>query len=124
MHHRDEELRDLSEILSEIGELVEQRSEGLEVLEVLIGLCACCLDLLLELAEGSSVCGFVLLKELEDLLDPLGAKLVADGVEVVGFVLPEVDLSEGVGVLVTLEGRLWVLLKYVLNLLSPGYYGA
>ena len=58
-------------------------------------------------------------EELEDLLDALGVELFADGVQVVGLVLPELDLSQGVGVLVSLEGALGVLLQHVFNLFCP-----
>lgn len=124
MHDGHEEVGDLSELLAEVGQLAEQPRQGLEILEVLVSLCAGCLDLLLELAEGAGVGRLVLLKELEDLLDALGVELLADGVEVVGLVLPELDLNEGIGVLVPLEGALGVLLKDILNLLGPGDYGA
>jgi len=119
MHDGDKEVGDLSELLTQVSELVEQGSEGLQVLEVLVTFRAGSLDFLLELAERASVGGLVLLEELEDLLYALRVKLVADGVEVLRFVLPEVDLSQGIGVLVTLKGALGVLLEHILDLLSP-----
>lgn len=75
----------------------------------------------MEFTEGASVGGLVLLEELEDLLDALGVELLADGVQVVGLVLPELDLSEGIWMLVTLECALGVLLEDVFNLFGPGY---
>lgn len=93
--------------------------ESLQVLEVLVSFLLGNLNLLLELAEGSGVGGLVLLEELEDLLDALGVELNADGVEVLGLVLPEVDLGGGEGVVTVLERVLGVLLKHVLNLLLP-----
>jgi hypothetical protein len=71
VHDRDEEIGDLGELLAEVGELIEQAGQSLQVLEVLVSLCAGGLDLLLELAEGASVGRLVLLEELKDLLDAL-----------------------------------------------------
>jgi len=77
------------------------------------------LNFLLELGEGSCVSRFVLLEELEDLLDALRVQLLANLVQVLGFALPEVELSHGAGVLVVFEGVLGVLLENILNLLLP-----
>ena len=119
VHDRNEEVGNLSEFLAQISKLVKQSSKGLEILEVLIGLRASSLNFLLKLAEGSGVGGFVLLEELENLLDAFGVKLVADSVQVLRFVLPELDLSQGIGVLVSLEGAFGILLKDILNLFGP-----
>lgn len=78
------------------------------------------MNLLLQLAEGTSVCGLVLLEELEDFLDALGVKLFTDGVQVVRLVLPELDLGEGIRMLVTLECALGVLFQDIFNLFGPG----
>ena len=77
------------------------------------------MHLFLQLGERSSVGGLVLLEELEHLLDLLRAELLADGVEVAGLVAPELNLSQRVWVVVTLERVLWVLLELVLDLLGP-----
>ena len=61
-----------------------------------------------------------MLEELEYLLDALRVKLIADGVEILRFVLPEIDLSKGIRVFITLKGALWILLKDVLYLFGPG----
>ena len=124
MHNGDEEIWHFTEILAEISELVEEIREGLKILEVLIGLSPGSLDLLLQLAEGPSVGGLVLLEEFKNLLNALRVELFADSIQVVGLVPPEVDLSEGIRVLVSLESRLRVLLENILNLLSPCDNGA
>jgi hypothetical protein len=62
----------------------------------------------LELGERSRISGLVLLKELKDFLDSLGAQLLVNGVEIGALVLPEIDLRERIRVLSVLEGRLWV----------------
>jgi hypothetical protein len=77
------------------------------------------LNFLLKLRERSCVGRFVLLKELEDLLDALRVQLLADLVQVFGLALPEVELGKRAGVLVVLEGILGVLLEDVLDLLLP-----
>jgi hypothetical protein len=77
------------------------------------------LNFLLELGEGSCVGRFVLLEELEDLLDALRIQLLANLVQVLGLALPEVELSKRAGVLVVFESILGVLLKDVLDLLLP-----
>lgn len=55
MHDGNEEVRDLSKVFAKIGKLVEEAAECLEILVVLISLSAGGLDLLLKLAEGTSV---------------------------------------------------------------------
>lgn len=60
-----------------------------------------------------------MLEELEDLLDALRVQLLANLVQVLGFALPEVELSQWAGVLVVFEGILGVLLENVLDLLLP-----
>jgi hypothetical protein len=75
--------------------------------------------LFLQFGESGGVGGLVLLEELEDLLDSLTAELSADGVQVVTFVLPEIELFCGVGVHSFLESVLWVLLQDMLDLSAP-----
>jgi len=82
VHNGDEEIRDLGELLAQISELVEETSKCLKILKVLVSLGAGSLDFFLELAEGASVCGLVLLEEFKDFLNALGVKLIADSVEV------------------------------------------
>jgi hypothetical protein len=120
VHDWDEEVWNLSELLAQVCELVEQSSKGLKILKVLVGLRAGSLDLFLKLAEGTSVSRFVLLEELKNLLDALRVELIANCIKVLGFVLPKLDLSQRIGVLVTLKGALWVLLKNIFNLFGPG----
>jgi hypothetical protein len=83
VHDRDEQVGHLGELSAQVSQVSEKVGQGLQVLVVLVGLRSSGLHLLLELAEGSSVCGLVLLEELEDFLDALGVKLFADGVQVV-----------------------------------------
>jgi len=49
----------------------------------------------LQFAEWSCVGALVLLKELEDFLDALRVELLADRVQVVRLVLPELNLGGG-----------------------------
>lgn len=63
-------------------------------------------------------------EELQDLLNALRVQLFANGIKVVGLVLPKLDLSEGIWVLVTFKCTLGVLLKHIFNLLGPSNYGA
>lgn len=93
MHDGHKEVGHLGKLLAKVGKLVKQSGESLKVFEVLVGLRASSLNLLLELAERSSVGGLVLLEELENFLDALRVKLVANCIQVLGFVLPEIDLS-------------------------------
>ena len=73
----------------------------------------------LEFAEGTSLCRFVLFKELEHLLDALTLKLLTDGVQVTALVLPEFELGEGVRVATFLESLFGILAKLRLDLLGP-----
>jgi hypothetical protein len=73
----------------------------------------------LELAERSGVGALVLFKELEDFLDALRVKLLADGIQVLGLVAPELKFGQGVGVATGLKGILRVLFKDIFNLLLP-----
>lgn len=93
MHDWLEEVWNLGEIFASISKIVEEFSESLEILVVLIGLSSCGLNFLLKFTEGSSVSGFVLLKELKHLLYSLRSHLITNGVQVLRFVLPEVDFS-------------------------------
>jgi len=60
-----------------------------------------------------------LLEEFEYFLDSLGVKLVADLVKILTLVLPEVNLDKWIGMVAILEGTLWILLEYVLDLSGP-----
>ncbi len=77
------------------------------------------MHLFLELAEGTCLSGLVLLEELENLLHALASELLTNGVEVGGFVPPEGQLSERVGMVSLFEGHLWVLSELCLNLTRP-----
>ena len=90
MHNWNEQLSDVIQILSSISQLIEEIGQGLKVLEVLVGFSSGCVHFLLQLAERTSVGGFVLLQELQDLLDSFRAQLGADGVQVFALVLPEI----------------------------------
>ena len=65
-----------------------------------------------------------MLKELKHFLDALRIKLVTDGFQVLRLVLPEIDLNQGVWVVVVLEGILWVFLELSLDLLGPVHEGS
>lgn len=65
-----------------------------------------------------------MLKELKNLLDALRIELVTDGFQVLGLVLPEIDLNQGVWVVVVFEGVLWVFLELSLDLLGPVHEGS
>ena len=119
VHYWNEEVSDLREFFGWIDELKEEIFKSFEVLVVLVGLISCCLNFFLELAEWSSVGGFVLLEELQNLLDLLRVELVANGVEVLALVLPEIYFSSWIWMVTILQGNLWVLLEDVLNLFSP-----
>lgn len=119
VHDGHELLSNVGELLGGVGEVVEEVLQGLQVLVVLVGLLLGDLHFLLQLAEGGGVGALVLLEELEDLLDALGVELHADGVQVLGLVLPELDLGGGQGVVAVLERVLGVLLEDVLDLLLP-----
>jgi hypothetical protein len=70
VHDGHKEIWDFSEVFTKISKLIEQGAKSLEIFEVLIGFCSSSLDLFLKFAEWTSVCGFVLFKELKYLLDP------------------------------------------------------
>jgi hypothetical protein len=55
MHDGDKEVRNLSDLFTQVSELVEKGSECLQVLKVLVTFRAGSLNLLLELAERSSI---------------------------------------------------------------------
>jgi len=119
VHDGHEQVGDLSQILVVSAETVEQVSQRLQVEVVVVGLNAIALDFLLELTEGTSVSGLVLLEELEHLLDALGRELLANVVQVVRFPLPEVELGCRIRMLTVLKVLLWVFLKNILDLLGP-----
>lgn len=124
VHDWDEEVNNVLKLVGWVGKLVEQFSQGLEISEVLVGLRSSNLDLLLELAERSSVGRLVLLEELENLLDPLRVKLIADRVKVLSLALPEGEFDEWVWMVAVLERALWVLLEHILDLSGPVDDGA
>jgi hypothetical protein len=65
-----------------------------------------------------------LLKELKHLFYALRIELVTDGFQVLRFVLPEIDLNQGIGVVVIFEGIFWVLLELSFDLLGPVHEGS
>lgn len=119
VHDGDEELGNLGQLETGVVQLIEVLLEGLEILVVLVGLKASDLNLFLELAEGASLGGLVLLEELEDFLDALSGELFTDGVQVFLLVLPELDFGGGTGVHCLFEGGLGVLAQLSLDLLGP-----
>ena len=119
VHDGDEGLSDLRDVFALVNEIFEKVVEGLEILEVLVGLSAGSLHLFLELGESGGVGGLVLLEELEHLLDTLGVELLANAVQVITLVSPEAELFHGVGVLTVLQCVLGVLLQDVLDLTAP-----
>ena len=119
MHDGDEGLSDLRDVFALVNEIFEEGVEGLEILEVLVGLSAGGLHLFLELGESGGVGGLVLLEELEHLLDTLGVELLANAVQVVTLVSPEAELFHGVGILTVLQCVLGVLLQNVFDLTAP-----
>ena len=77
------------------------------------------MHLLLQLAEWSRVSALVLFKELKDFLDAFRGELLADAVEVLSLILPELNLSGGEWVVLALQVVLRILLQYVFNLFLP-----
>lgn len=65
-----------------------------------------------------------MLKELKHLLYTLRIELVTDGFQVLRFVLPEIDLNQGIWVVVVFEGIFWVLLELSFDLLGPVHEGS
>lgn len=65
-----------------------------------------------------------MLKELKHLLYALRIELVTDGFQVLRFVLPEIDLNQGIWVVVVFEGIFWVLLELSFDLLGPVHEGS
>ena len=65
-----------------------------------------------------------MLKELKNFLDALRIELVTDGFQVLGLVLPEIDLNQGIWVVVVFEGILWVLLELSFDLFGPVHEGS
>ena len=78
VHDWNEQVNSVRKLSRVISQLMEEILKGLKILEVLIGLCSGSLNLLLELAERSSVCGLVLLQEFKNLLDSLRTELFTD----------------------------------------------
>lgn len=95
VHDGHKLVSNLGQLLRGVTKVVEQVLKSLEVLEVFIGLFLSDLNLLLQLGEGSCVGALVLFEELKDLLDAFRVELHTDAVEVLGLVLPELDLSRG-----------------------------
>ena len=119
VHDGDKEVRNLTQFEGGILQLEEVLRQGLEVLVVLISLHTSDLNFLLKLGESAGLGRLVLFEELENLLDALASELVADRVEVLTLVLPEIDLSDGAGVDSLFEGHLWVLAELSFDLLGP-----
>lgn len=65
-----------------------------------------------------------MLKELKHLFYALRIELVTDGFQVLRFVLPEIDLNQGIWVVVVFEGIFWVLLELSFDLLGPVHEGS
>ena len=119
VHDWNEQVYHLVKLLSRVCQLIEELQQGLEVQEVLSGFRPGDLNLLLKLAEWTGVGRLVLFQELEHLLDSLGAKLLADGDEILALILPEINLGDWIWVLSVLECALWVSLEHLLDLLAP-----
>ena len=82
VHNWNKVLNNFSNFLVLISERQEKRLESLEILGVLVGFSSSNLNVFLELAERSSHCRFVLLKELKNLLNTFLVKLLTDRVQV------------------------------------------
>jgi hypothetical protein len=119
VHDGDEGLSHFTDVLASVDKVSEEPFERLQILEVLVGFGASGLHLLLQLREGRCVGGLVLFEELQHFLDALGVELVADRVQVLTLVSPEVELCNGVGMHATFENVLGVLLEDVPDLTTP-----
>lgn len=85
VHDGHKQVSNLGQLKGGGGQIVEETVESLQVLVVLVGFLLSDLHFLLELGEGSGVGRFVLLEELEHLLDAFGVQLLADLVQVLGL---------------------------------------
>ena len=92
MHDGHEGFCNGLDLLARVNKVFEESVECLEVLEVFVGFSAGCLDLFLEFGESRGVSALVLLEELENLLNALRIELLANRVQVVTLVAPEVEL--------------------------------
>lgn len=82
VHNWLENINQIGKFLSLIGKLVEEIHKSFKISEVLIRLRSGDLNFLLELAKWTSIGRFVLLKELQDLLDSLRAQLLINSVKI------------------------------------------
>mmetsp|Transcript_90028 Transcript_90028/g.275591 ORF Transcript_90028/g.275591 Transcript_90028/m.275591 type:complete len:466 (-) Transcript_90028:653-2050(-) len=112
---------ELDRVGRELRNGLRQRGEELEVV---VGLLAGLLHVLLQPLEGRRVSALVRLEELEHLLHPVQAELRVDGIQVVRLAPPELDLRSRLRMLALPKQHLWVLLEDVPDLLGPRDHGA
>lgn len=119
VHDWHEELGNVGGGCRSGSQIVEQTFKSSKISVVLSGLSTGDLNFLLELTEGASVSGLVLLEEFQDLLDSLIVQLFADGIEILALASPESNFYQGTWVVTVLESSLGVQSEHGLDLLSP-----
>lgn len=117
MHNWDKVVVELGEV-RRIHELDEPVLKDGHISVGIVGFDLGLLDFLLELLEWLVVGGLGLKEEFEDLLHLLRLELVMDGVQILGFVLPECNFDKRVW-MTTFQSLLWLQLQNVFDLLGP-----
>ena len=97
----------------------EKVSKSFKESGVLVGFNSGLVNLPLEFGEGVDVGAFAPFQKSQDAFDFYRLKLIINGVQVVGFVFPELQLDHRSWVVSILEGLLGFQLKHVLYLLCP-----
>lgn len=103
MHNRWEELRHRGEFSRIICQLLEKFSKGREILSIVISLDSCIFYFLFQLAERISVCTLASLQKSQDSFNLDWLELRVDGIEIVRFSLPELELNFGTWIFAVFE---------------------
>mmetsp|Transcript_9277 Transcript_9277/g.10102 ORF Transcript_9277/g.10102 Transcript_9277/m.10102 type:complete len:229 (+) Transcript_9277:1035-1721(+) len=119
MHDGDEQLGQLYQILIFVHEIQEPFLECLQVLVVTIGFGSSGLNFLLQFGEWDGVGTLILVQKLGHLLDLVRLQLLMDRIQILGLVLPELQLNQRSRVGSLFQSRFRILLQNVLDLFSP-----
>ena len=120
MHDGDVEVVGDVELFGVVAELLEPGTQGVQELEVVVGLDPRVHHFLLQLGEGVGVGALVALQETQDVLHLVALELLVDGVQVVGLLLPELELGQGTWVVALFQCLLGLQLQNIFDLFGPG----
>lgn len=120
MHDWDVQVMSDLKLLRVVAQLLEPRSQGVQVFEIVVGFDSGVHHFFLQLRERVGVCAFISFQETEDILNFVGFQLLVDGIEIVSLLLPEFEFGERSWVVALLQSLFRFQFQNIFDLFGPG----